>query len=66
MRLILVNSKQKIAVLASGLVVATSGFVTDEASASSGQSAQPANQAAVAADVIQEDNAKGPIVPGQE
>jgi hypothetical protein len=33
MRLMLVNTKQRIAVLASGLVVATSGYVTDEASA---------------------------------
>jgi hypothetical protein len=58
MRLIVVNTKQKIAVLASGLAVATTGFVTDENSAASpiGRVAAPA---AVVADPPQEDEDAG-------
>jgi hypothetical protein len=44
----LVNSKQKIAVLASGLAIATTGFVTDaQASAGGNTAAGPDQSAAV-------------------
>jgi hypothetical protein len=51
MRLMLVNSKQRIAVLASGLVVATSGFVTDEA-----PSSQPVAPTSAPAQVAADEN----------
>ena len=51
MRLMLVNTKQRIAVLASGLVVATSGYVTDEASSS-----QPVTPTSTAAQVAADEN----------
>jgi hypothetical protein len=51
MRLILVNTKQKVAVLATGLVVATSGFVTDESASS-----QPVEPTSAPAQVMSDEN----------
>ena len=51
MRLMLVNTKQRIAVLASGLAVATSGFVTDEPSV-----AAPVAPTSVPAQVVADEN----------
>ena len=51
MRLMLVNSRQRIAVLASGLAVATSGFVTDEASV-----AQPIAPSSTPVQVVSDEN----------
>ena len=51
---ILVNTKQKVAVLAAGLVVATSGFLTEQAPA-----AQPPAQATAAAAVAPSDATGG-------
>lgn len=48
MRLILVNTKQKIAVLATGLAIATTGFVAEAAPASSASA--PGAVVAVTAD----------------
>jgi hypothetical protein len=41
MRPMLVNSRQKIAVLASGLAIATTGFVTDTQAAAQGEAGAP-------------------------
>jgi hypothetical protein len=48
MRPMLVNTKQKIAVLASGLAIATTGFVTDSQAASAAERATTGDQSAVA------------------
>jgi hypothetical protein len=42
MRPMVVNTKQKIAVLAAGLVVATTGLVTDQAAAANNPPSKPA------------------------
>lgn len=57
MRLILVNPKQTIAVLASGLAIATTGFVTD---AGASRSSSGAASAAVARGAAADETALGP------
>ena len=61
MRPMLVNTRQKIAVLASGLAIATTGFVTDaDASNAVAPSAQPAQSGVALAEEAPGDELRSP------